>query len=82
MMMDVICSSIFIRIHLLHISFIGHEVVIILFQNQWKSLEKSLGFRQLHNFSSAHQVDGLLQDCSMSIANTLEILKSSTKPPK
>ena len=81
-MIDVICSSTFIRIHPVHISFIGTEVVIILFQDQWKSLEKSPGLRQLHNFYSACQFDGLVQDCSISITNTLEILKSSTKPSK
>ena len=28
------------------------------------------------------QTDGLVQDCSISIANPLEILQSCTKPPK
>ena len=32
--------------------------------------------------NSLHQVDGLVQDCSISIANVQEILQSCTKPSK
>ena len=31
---------------------------------------------------SKMQIDGLMQDCSNSIANALELLQSCTKPPK
>ena len=41
--------------------------------NHYWNLSKSVG-----HFS--HQVDGLVQDCSISIANALEILQSCTKP--
>ena len=31
-------------------------------------------------YDDAHYIDGSVQDCSISIANTLEILQSFTKP--
>ena len=30
--------------------------------------------------SGLHEIDGLVQDCNISIANALEILQSCTKP--
>ena len=37
----------------------------------------SLSYAQQNNI---HDIDGLVQDCSISIANILEILQSCTKP--
>ena len=32
------------------------------------------------NLQGTHDIDGLVQDCSNSIANALELLQSGTKP--
>ena len=45
-------------------------------------ISKKFSFARLQNsvFFSTNYIDGIVQDCSISIANSLEILQSCTKP--
>ena len=42
--------------------------------------ETNFGLQRVDNRSVNHHIDGLVQDCSYSIANALELLQSCSKP--
>ena len=62
---------------------IGHITQIIISETNDHKFSKQKNYidnQKVQTFTKLHHFDGLVQDCSNSIANALELLQSCAKP--